>query len=367
MTGSEIQITNEYRDLPHCTGSLYGDVAVAPRPDEQAEVWHEFEIQCIGRYYKVFCDGVPVVDADARLIPALATRPLEGYIGLQDSHNREATIEYRKIRIKELPVSKGAAVWRLGTQAYTFHKFTLAEAIDKAQALGLTTIELFPGQTLSPDKKDVKFDHHSPAEIRAQVKERLKAAGLTAMNYGVVGLPAEEKEARSVFEFAKDMGLETIVSEPPADAFDLLDKLTQEYGINVALHNHPRPSKYWDPKVVLKAVQGRNPRIGACADTGHWVRSGVNPMEALKMLEGRIISLHFKDLNEASPGAHDVPWGTGISDARGMLAELHRQGFSGVFSIEYEYNWMNSMPEIAQCVSFFNKTSAELARSGRKK
>ena len=163
------------------------------------------------------------------------------------------------------------------------------------------------------------------------------------------------------------MGLETIVSEPPADAFYLLDKLTQEYGINVALHNHPRPSKYWDPKVVLKAVQGRNPRIGACADTGHWVRSGVNPMEALKMLEGRIISLHFKDLNEASPGAHDVPWGTGISDARGMLAELHRQGFSGVFSIEYEYNWMNSMPEIAQCVSFFNKTSAELARSEGKR
>jgi len=35
------------------------------------------------------------------------------------------------------------------------------------------------------------------------------------------------------------MGLETIVSEPPADAFDTVDKLCEEYGINVAIHNHP--------------------------------------------------------------------------------------------------------------------------------
>ncbi|MCK4294411.1 MAG: DUF1080 domain-containing protein, partial [Planctomycetes bacterium] len=31
------------------------------------------------------------------------------------------------------------------------------------------------------------------------------------------------------------------------------------------------------------------------------------------------------------------------------------------FSIEYEHNWLNSMPEIKKCVEFFRKTAAELS------
>jgi hypothetical protein len=59
--------------------------------------------------------------------------------------------------------------------------------------------------------------------------------------------------------------------------------------------------------------------------------------------------------------AHDVPWGTGVSQAGAILAELDRQNFKGVFSIEYEHNWLNSMPEIKKCVGFFRKTQAELS------
>ena len=104
--------------------------------------------------------------------------------------------------------------------------------------------------------------------------------------------------------------------------------------------------------------------LGACADVGHYVRSGLDPVECLKKLEGRLIALHFKDLNEKSLKAHDVPWGTGISNVKGMLAELKRQKFKGVFCVEYEYNWENSMPEIAECVKFFNASVAALASEG---
>jgi hypothetical protein len=94
------------------------------------------------------------------------------------------------------------------------------------------------------------------------------------------------------------------------------------------------------------------------------MRSGINPLEAIKKLgaEKRIVSLHFKDLNEfGNPKAHDVIWGTGLADAKAILAELARQKFKGVFSIEYEYNWLDSMPEISGCVAFFRKTAAELS------
>jgi len=50
--------------------------------------------------------------------------------------------------------------------------------------------------------------------------------------------------------------------------------------------------------------------------------------------------------------AHDVPFGTGVSDIPGILDELKRQGFTGNISIEYEWHEYNSLPEVAQCVGF---------------
>lgn len=251
--------------------------------------------------------------------------------------------------------------WRLACQAYSFNRFTFFEAVDKTASVGLKYIEAYPGQKLSPEKKDVVFDHNSPADVRAEVKAKLAASGVKLANYGVVGLPADEAESRKVFDFAKDMGIETIVSEPEADAFDMIEKLVKEYGIKVALHNHPKPSRYWDPAKVAAAVEGRE-GIGACADTGHWMRSGIDPLAALQMLNGKIVSFHFKDLNEASKDAHDVPFGQGKANVKALLAELKKQNFQGVFSIEYEHNWDNSVPEIAQCVEAFDKFAVELSK-----
>jgi sugar phosphate isomerase/epimerase len=252
--------------------------------------------------------------------------------------------------------------WRLGPQAYSFNRFTFAEAVAKAKQLNLKYMEIYPGQKLSAEMPDVSVSHTMTAEQRKALKKLVADAGITLTNYGVVSLPNNEAECRKVFDFAKEMGLENIVSEPPEDAFDMIDKLCQEYKIGVAIHNHPNPSHYWNYETVLKVCEGRSHWIGACADTGHWTRSNIDPLVAIKALgkRGRIRSLHFKDLNKFGPDAHDVPWGTGVSKVHDILAELAREGFEGPFSIEYEYHWDNSVPEIKQCVEWFKKTAAEL-------
>jgi sugar phosphate isomerase/epimerase len=243
--------------------------------------------------------------------------------------------------------------WRLGCQAWTFNSLTFYDAIDRTAALGLHYIEAFPGQRLSTDKPEAKVGEGLSEEDRKEAKKRLADSGVKLVNFGVTGA------SKKTFDFAKDMGIETIVSEPPPDAFDMLDKLCEEYQINIALHDHPKPSRYWNPDTVLEVCKGRSKRIGACCDTGHWMRSDIRPVDALKKLEGRIISFHFKDLNEFGPKAHDVPWGTGRGDVKGMLTEVKRQKIKPVFSVEYEYRF--TMPELEQCVAYFDKVAGELA------
>lgn len=244
--------------------------------------------------------------------------------------------------------------WRLGCQAYSFRLFTFFEAVDKTAFLGLHCIEAFPGQRISK-KSPAVMDAGMNAADRKEVLRKLSDSGVKMVNFGVGGYD------RQHFEFAKAMGVETLVAEPETKELDAIEKFCDEYKINLAIHNHPRPSRYWSPDAVLKVCRGRSKRIGACADTGHWPRSGLKSVDCLKKLAGRIVSLHFKDLNRTGPDAHDVVWGTGICDVKAMLAELHHQKLQAVFSIEYEYAWEDSLPEIAKCVAYFNTTAINLA------
>lgn len=270
------------------------------------------------------------------------------------------------LSLKAAERSKGAPNaaklgWRLGCEAWTFHLFPLFEAIDKTASLGLSYFETGAGWALTKDRPDVKFSENSPANVISEVKKKLADSGLKLVGYWPASFSKEIDQSRKLFEFAKGMGVEVLLGEPGEDVFDTLERLCDEYGISLAIHNHPKPSHYWNPDTILKACQGRSKRIGACADTGHWFRSGLNPIECLKKLEGRISSFHFKDLNQAGPDAHDVPWGTGVCDVKGMLTEVHRQGIKPPFIVEYEYHWENSLPEISQSIAYFDKVATELA------
>lgn len=265
--------------------------------------------------------------------------------------------------------------WTLAVHSYTFQKFSIFDAIDKTAAVGIKHMSI-SGSVNLPDA-DGKIVKSSTVRMStndvAAITARMKAKGIDPVfvNMGVVKPGLDEAESRKIFEGAKRLGIGVLVAEPEVHdnmeelgpVMDVVEKLAKEYNIKVAIHNHPGPKNfYWNPDTVAAAVKGRSPLLGACADVGHWVRSGLDPVASLKKLEGRVITLHFKDLNVASSKAHDVPWGTGVSNAKGMLAELHRQKFKGAICVEYEYNWENSSPEIAQSVAWFNATCAELVR-----
>jgi sugar phosphate isomerase/epimerase len=270
------------------------------------------------------------------------------------------------------PKQKGAAkarkenrepVWRLSVQTYTWNKFTFFEAVDRAKEDGVKVVEGFSWQKLSPDLGKAELNPEAPEEAITKTQEKLKESGVRLLNLYVSKFGKDEADYRKWFEFGKKMGIKTFVSEPDAKTIDALDPLCQEYKIRLAIHNHPKhDEKYtnWNPDNVIKLISGHSKFVGCCADTGHWVRSSLDPVECLKKYEGHIFCLHLKDVNEKGPKGEDVPFGTGVSNVKGQLEELARQKFTGVISIEYESKKSDNREDVKKCVEYFNKTAGEI-------
>ena len=253
---------------------------------------------------------------------------------------------------------------KLSLQCYTYRAITFFETVDKAAAMGIKYLEIYPGQKLSP-ASTAKVDMNMNETMIEDIKKKLAdAGGLKLIAYGVAGIPAKEEDARKMYEWAKKMGIEVLVTETKPT--EMHDKLCTEFNIKMALHNHP---KTWPPDDVLAATKDRCALIGSCSDTGHFMRRGLVPVEQLKKLGSRVLHCHFKDLNDfstiepGSKGVHDLPWGTGKGDAAGMLAELKALGFKGYTSIEYETGTVKDLDEnLPKCIEFYDKTLTELAK-----
>jgi len=280
----------------------------------------------------------------------------------------------------ELPDNLKINGFALGCQAYTFNRFTVFEAIEKTAYAGGKVIEFFPGQRLSPAEPDIIFSHE-PGKVKAdavqqkgrkpptdpldsaaakavwdKVLAKCKEHNITPIAYGVVAIPTEEEGARKIFMFAKTMGIRVINTESDK-SIDMIEKMVKEFDIKVGFHDHPkRPEnpdyRMWDPNYIVELTKGRDARIGACADIGHWVRSGLKPIDCVKILKGRIVSSHIKDLDKPLPSGKDVHWGQGVSGVPEVLDEFRAQGFEGPLSVEYEHNWETNVEDAKACIAF---------------
>jgi sugar phosphate isomerase/epimerase len=250
------------------------------------------------------------------------------------------------------------AGFKLGVQIWTFTKFTMLEGLDKIDSTGIKFMEANPGQKLGGSLPG-NFDTKMTADTRAKLKDILKKKGIQIVAMGVY-TPKNREEWIKTFDLAKEFGLSYITSEPHKDQWDLADSLAGVYGIPVAIHDHPKPNAYWSPDSVLAATVG-HPHIGSCADVGHWARNGLNPVECLKKLEGHVIGVHLKDIVKFNDtDAADTLVGKGVIDFPAVLAELKRQNFHGMLSIEHESNWYNSVPDVIATKNYYDSLIQKL-------
>ncbi|NOZ56328.1 MAG: sugar phosphate isomerase/epimerase [Calditrichaeota bacterium] len=250
---------------------------------------------------------------------------------------------------KEAATQAGSWSVRLGMQSYSLRKMSVQEAIGKVHELGLRYIEIFPGH-FPPDSDDAAVD---------ELKALLNQKSVTFDAYGVVPFGADKEANRVYFEFAKKMGFKTMSADPSPDSFDNLDELVEEYGVKLAIHNHGPKSRYATPEDILKAVEGHHKWIGACIDTGHFLRAGVDPVEAVHALKDRLYGVHVKDW--AGVEGEWPVFGEGKLDFVSFFRALKEVGFDGFCSIEYEAHPDDVMPYLTKCVEVTREAIAKAA------
>jgi sugar phosphate isomerase/epimerase len=241
----------------------------------------------------------------------------------------------------------------IGIQMYSLRGFSPDEAFDHAKNLGFDYLEYYGGQ-FSPDS--------TPEQIDA-MKQKVQAAGLQIRAHGVNRFTADHDKNRKLFEFAKRAGIRNLTADPTPDAFDSLDKLVSEFDIRIAIHNHGPSHRYNKGIDVVNAVKGHHPLIGACADLGHYIRSGEDPVEVIKLLGDRLYGIHLKDFAEQKEKTKGVILGKGHLDVPGVFRALKQVNFpaDGCIALEYEENPKDPIAEIKECLAVAREAARSVA------
>ena len=243
----------------------------------------------------------------------------------------------------------------LGVALWTFHNVDFPESLKMADSAGLKIVEANTFHKTGKELNDSLLGQLSPAGI-----EKLKGyAQQHGISFGSLYLGGGKtiEDWKNDFEKAKQLGVRFVTAEPPVDMWDSVDSLAGVYGLRVAIHEHWKGvSAYWHPDSVLAAIKGHK-NFGACPDLGHYPKSGVNSLDAVKKLEGHIIGVHLKDIAAMNnPNLVDVRVGTGIVQFPEIFAELKRQKFNGIIYIERDsVESPSNVASVIDAVKYFNE------------
>ena len=151
--------------------------------------------------------------------------------------------------------------WRLGVNTYTFELFPLFEALDKIAALGLKYAEFGPGG-LAPARQTPPSSATPCLKRREGAQEESRRPGYSVRHLFQHGFLQGSRFQPQDVRVRQGHGAENLYFETTEDKLEWLDKLCAEYGLNIAIHNHPEECVLLEPG---KSAEGRR---GAASISG---------------------------------------------------------------------------------------------------
>ena len=169
----------------------------------------------------------------------------------------------------------------------------------------------------------------------------------------MVNITSDRKLTESVLDYAKVMNLDylSVYPEDPQnrETLDHLVEGAQKRDLLLGIHNHGPLDKFYKyPEDLFATVKDYPALFGACMDTGHFLRVGRSPQDAVAILGKRIHALHLKDYIDAET---EVEPGTGGLRFAELFSALKKHSaFKSAFVIEYEANPEDPIPSLEKAV-----------------
>ena len=247
-----------------------------------------------------------------------------------------AQSQYRNHSLTASPI-------RLGIASYTFRKFDQAHLIDFMHQLKTPYLNL----------KDVHLPM-KPLDQVAPLAAKYRAEGFKLTAAGTISFNKDDDDdIRAKFEYVKAAGIPVMVAMPSRAVLPKLEKYIKQYNIKFAIHNHgPEDKNFPSPLDVLAAVKNMDPRIGCCIDVGHTMRTGTDPVEAIRKAGPRLFDIHMKDLAQERVKESQVAVGEGIMPVRDIFRALIDMRYPGDVDLEYEIHDTDPMPGVVESFAY---------------
>jgi sugar phosphate isomerase/epimerase len=193
-----------------------------------------------------------------------------------------------------------------------------------------------------------------------------RAAGFTLTAAGTITFNQDEDDdIRSKFEYVKAAGIPMIVGAPTHAVLPRVEKFVKQYNIKLAIHNHgPEDKNFPSPFDVLAAVKNMDPRIGCCIDVGHTMRTGTDPVEAIRKVGKRVLDIHMKDLAESRVKESQVAVGDGLMPVPEIFRALIDIHYPGQVDLEYEIHADDPMPGVIKSFAYMRGVLASMGYKG---
>ena len=247
--------------------------------------------------------------------------------------------------------------FNLGVAGYTFHKRTLDDALDIMQKADVHYLCV----------KNFHLPFSATDEDIAAFREKCASYGVTPYAIGPI-YDSRIEDVRSRFEFAKRLGVKTVVGVPfeqipgtdgkkRRGSRSLLlgiDKLVKEFDIKYAIHNHgPQIGELFpDVEYGWNLIKDLDRRIGFCIDVGWEYGCGKDPAETIRKYGDRIYDAHIKNFKKDAPNGKSVPLPRGKIDLAKVFKAFADVGYDGVCSLEYETDFKNNLEAILECIGY---------------
>ncbi len=211
--------------------------------------------------------------------------------------------------------------WRVAVPSTAIKGLTFSEALVRADGhpIAVTSVEASSAQITSFEVPK-PLDHRLQPGERGAVVYRLRELNQQILSYRIDRLGADEAARRQVFELVKSLNVPLIVVGADTANLAEVDKLAEEFGINVAVESRS------DPKAVLASLDGRGKRLGIAADLGGWIQDGVKPADALAAVKDRLLLVRASDRSALGAKGRPVPLGEGAGGIADFFLAAYRAG-----------------------------------------